>query len=231
MTRNEIISAALAHLKLLPSGQSPAPEDVEAIEGRLDTIAADLAARDRAYVNPDDIADEQFEQFVIVVAQKVAPLFEISTDFAALEAAENALEVIERQGRLVPAVTARDLSLDGAARGLLALSGVAQLRLDAHPMMELPCTLEGRALVCAPRAADAPRAAEELPAAARALVRMSGLGTGTHAGTEPTELRLSGTAQALERLRRAQPPGATPPPPEPGLELRDILNRLRALLG
>ncbi len=142
-----------------------------------------------------------------------------------------ALEVIERQGRLVPAVTARDLSLDGAARGLLALSGVAQLRLDAHPMMELPCTLEGRALVCAPRAADAPRAAEELPAAARALVRMSGLGTGTHAGTEPTELRLSGTAQALERLRRAQPPGATPPPPEPGLELRDILNRLRALLG
>lgn len=112
------------------------------------------------------------------------------------------LEVIERHGRLVPAVTARDLSLDGAARGVLALTGVAQLRLDAHPMMELPCTLEGRSLVCAPRAADAPRAAEELPAAGRALVRMGGIGSGATAATEPAELRLSGTAAALERLRR-----------------------------
>lgn len=141
------------------------------------------------------------------------------------------LEVVERQGRLLPAVTARELSLDGAARGVLALTGVAQLRLDGHPMMEMPCALEGRSLVCAPRSADAPRAAEELPGAGRALVRMAGIGTGTTAATEPAELRLAGTAAALERFRRLQPPGSAPPPPEGGLELRDILNRLRALFG
>ncbi|MFL1463705.1 hypothetical protein ACI6QG_15970 [Roseococcus sp. DSY-14] len=139
------------------------------------------------------------------------------------------LEVIARGGRLLPAVTARDLPLEGAARALLALAGVAQLRLDAHPMMELPCALEGRSLVCAPRPADAARAAEELPGAARALVRMSGLGAGTAPGAEPVELRLSGIAPALERFRRLQPPGAAPPPP--GLDLRELLERLRALLG
>ncbi|MCW8087180.1 hypothetical protein [Sabulicella glaciei] len=139
-----------------------------------------------------------------------------------------ALEVVERNGRLVPAVTARDLSLDGAARGLLALTGTAQLRFDTNPMMELPCGLEGRSLICAPRSADAPRAAEELAGAARALIRMGGMGSGATPGAEPAELRLANTAQALERFRRQQPPGSAPPAPEPGLDLRDILLRLRS---
>lgn len=139
-----------------------------------------------------------------------------------------ALEVQERGGRLVPVVTARDLSVDGAARGLLALTGVAQIRLDQEPMMELPCGLEGRSLVCAPRSADAARAAELLPKAERVLVRMAGLGTSTSQATEPTELRLSSTNAALERLRRLQPPGTTRSA-EPGLDLRDILMRLQRL--
>ena len=139
-----------------------------------------------------------------------------------------ALEVQDRGGRLVPVVSARDLSLDGAARGMLALTGVAQLRFDREPMIELPCGLEGRSLVCAPRSADAARAAELLPKAERALVRMAGLGTSTTQPTEPAELRLSNTAAALERLRRLQPPGTTPPT-EPGLDLRDILLRLQRL--
>jgi hypothetical protein len=139
-----------------------------------------------------------------------------------------ALEVQDRGGRLVPVVSARDLSLDGAARGMLALTGVAQLRFDREPMIEMPCGLEGRSLVCAPRSADAARAAELLPKAERALVRMAGLGTSTTQPTEPAELRLSNTAAALERLRRLQPPGTTPPT-EPGLDLRDILLRLQRL--
>ncbi|MFN3447215.1 MAG: hypothetical protein ACK44F_00830 [Roseococcus sp.] len=134
------------------------------------------------------------------------------------------LEILERHGQLLPAVTARELGLDGAARGLLALAGAAQLRLDRNAMMELPCALEGRSLVCAPRAADAPRAAAELPAAERALVRMTGLGTQAGAA-EPTELRLSDTRTAMERLRRLQPPGSAPPPPPPGLDLRELLGR------
>lgn len=96
MTRNDLISAVLGHLLLLPSGQSPAPENVEIIDGRLNTIAADLSARDIAYVDMDDIADEQAEQLVIVVAQRVAPLFEIPPDREALREAEGELQVIGR---------------------------------------------------------------------------------------------------------------------------------------
>ncbi|UPY36539.1 hypothetical protein [Sediminicoccus sp. KRV36] len=141
-----------------------------------------------------------------------------------------AFEILDRGGRLVPAVTARDLSLDSAARGLLAVAGVAQLRLGSNAMMEMPCSLEGRSLICAPRSADAPRAAQELPLAERALLRMSGLGSNSNAATAPAELRLSDTAAAMERLRRAQPAGSTPAPAESGLDLRDLLGRMQQLL-
>jgi hypothetical protein len=140
------------------------------------------------------------------------------------------LEIQDRGGKLVPVVTALDLSLDSASRAVLAVTGTAQLRFDRNAMMELPCGLEGRNLVCAPRRADADRAAQELPTAERALVRMAGLGSNTTATTEPTELRLSRTATALERLRAAQPPGTAAPPAEPGLNLRDILGRLQNLV-
>ncbi|MDB5412841.1 MAG: hypothetical protein JWR10_1176 [Rubritepida sp.] len=141
-----------------------------------------------------------------------------------------ALEVQDRAGKLVPVVTARDLSLDSASRALMAVTGTAQLRFDRNAMMELPCSLEGRSLVCAPRSADAARAATELLAAERVLVRMAGLGSNTNAATEPTELRLAGTTPALERLRRTQPPGAPTPPAEPGLDLRELLGRAQRLL-
>lgn len=140
------------------------------------------------------------------------------------------LEIQDRGGKLVPVVTARDLSLDSPSRALLSVTGTAQLRLDRNTMMELPCALEGRNLVCAPRRADAERAAQELPNAERALVRMSGLGSNTTATTEPAELRLAGTPAALARFRAVQPPGSATPPAEGGLDLRDILGRLQNLV-
>jgi hypothetical protein len=141
-----------------------------------------------------------------------------------------AFEILDRGGRMVPAVTARDLSLDSVSRGLLAVAGSAQLRLGTNAMMEMPCGLEGRNLICLPRSADAPRAAQELPAAERALVRMAGLGSNTNAGTQPTELRLADTAAAIERLRRQQPAGSVAAPPEPGLDLGGMLGRLQQLI-
>lgn len=140
------------------------------------------------------------------------------------------LEVQDRGGKLVPVVTARDLSLDSASRAVLAVTGTAQLRFDRNAMMELPCGLEGRNLVCAPRRADADRAAQELPGAERALIRMAGLGSNTTATTEPAELRLAGTPAALARFRTVQPPSAATTPAEPGLDLRDILGRLQNLV-
>ncbi len=139
-----------------------------------------------------------------------------------------ALEVIERGGRLVPAVTARDLSLEGASRGLLAFTGTAQIRFDQNAMAEMPCGLEGRSLVCAPRAAEAERVAGELATARRALVRIAGL-SGPQG--EPAELPLADTRAALERYRRLVPAGTVPPPAPGGLDLPELLGRLQRLLG
>lgn len=141
-----------------------------------------------------------------------------------------ALEVIDRGGRLVPVVTARDLSLEGVARGAFAVAGSAQLRFPPQLLVELPCNLEGRSLVCAPRPEDAERAERELAAASTALVRMSGL-LG-HGGTEPTELVLASTTEALARFRRAVPPGSAPPPEPPvGLDVWGVIQRLQRLFG
>ena len=139
------------------------------------------------------------------------------------------LEIQDRGGRLVPVVAARDLTLEGAGRGLLALTGTAQLRFPPNRYFEMPCTLEGRALVCAPRAEDAARAAEELAAAPTALVRMAGFGAG--GGTEPVELRLERTRDALARYRARVPEGSAPPPAASGLTLPELLGRVQRLFG
>jgi hypothetical protein len=134
-----------------------------------------------------------------------------------------ALEVIDRRGRLVPAVTARDLTLEGASRGLLALTGTAQLRFPPNKLFEMPCGLEGRSVICAPKAEDAARAEQELLAADRALVRVVG-GTGESSTAEPVELRLSGTKEALARFAREAPPEPNREPE--GIDGREMLQRL-----
>ncbi|WP_237182562.1 hypothetical protein [Roseomonas marmotae] len=137
-----------------------------------------------------------------------------------------ALEVVMRDGMLVPAVTARDLGLETAGRGLLAFTGTAQVRFPPNPMMEMPCRLEGRSVICAPRREDLPRAAQELSQASRALVRLTGLGAG---GTdaEPKALRLDRTAEALAAFRARVPPGAATQESEQGFDLRDVFLRLQ----
>jgi hypothetical protein len=139
-----------------------------------------------------------------------------------------ALEVVERGGRLVPAVTARNLTLESAARGLLALAGTAQLRFPPNRLFEMPCDLEGRSLVCAPRPEDLARAEAELPAADRVLVRMQGV-AGTNA--EPIELPLARTVEALDRLRREAPPGAIGSVEPPASDGREMLQRLFRMFG
>lgn len=139
-----------------------------------------------------------------------------------------ALEIIDREGKLVPAVTARDLTLEGASRGLLALAGAAQVRFPPQAMIEMPCSLEGRSLVCVPKAEDAARAEQELAGADRVLIRM--VGTGGSSTAEPTELPLSATRAAMSRFRAQVPPGSQPPEPS-AFEPRELLQRLRSLFG
>ncbi|MCS6892918.1 MAG: hypothetical protein RMK64_10145 [Rhodovarius sp.] len=138
-----------------------------------------------------------------------------------------ALEIQDRGGRLVPVVTARDLGLDGASRGLMALAGRVQIRFDRHPMFEMSCALEGRNLVCFPHPDLGERAERELAEASTVLIRLTGLGAGGGAQAEPIELPLSGTRQAMARLRELVPP--SPPRPAEGSELRELLGRLQRL--
>jgi hypothetical protein len=138
-----------------------------------------------------------------------------------------ALEVVDRGGRLVPVVTARELTLEGAARGLLALTGTAQLRFPPNRMIELPCSLDGRSLICAPRGEDAARAEQELLAADKALVRMAGLSGGSG---EPMELRLAGTREAVARFAHDAPSTAAPEP-APGVDAPELLQRLLRRFG
>jgi hypothetical protein len=141
------------------------------------------------------------------------------------------LEVQDRGGRLVPVVVARDLTLEGAQRGLLALTGTAQLRFPPNRLHEMPCTLEGRSLVCLPKPEDQARAAEELPAAGSALVRMVGFGSGSDRA-EPVELRLDRTRDALARYRARVPEGSVPAAAAPsGLSLPELMLRFQRLFG
>lgn len=142
-----------------------------------------------------------------------------------------ALEIIDRGGRLVPAVTARELTLDGASRGLLAITGTVQLRFPPNRLMEMPCGLEGRSLVCAPRGEEAARAEQELPQAERVLVRVVATGGGSSSTAEPIELPLAQTRQAMERFRRLVPPGTAAPPEAPALDPRELLQRFRQMFN
>ena len=140
-------------------------------------------------------------------------------------AAGLALEIQDRGGHLVPVVTARDLGLESASRGVMALTGRVQMRLGSNPAFEMACGLEGLSLICFPNPAEAERLARELPDAERLLVRVRQIGIGGAEAAEPTELRLEGTRDALAAYRRQVPPG----PPVPAAEGADLLTRMQRL--
>jgi hypothetical protein len=134
-----------------------------------------------------------------------------------------ALEVVLRDGRALPAVTARALTLADTSRGALAFAASAELRLDQNPALELPCSLEGRDAVCLP-AGDAARAEAALPGASRALVRLRTAARIAGGGGEVYALDLARTADAIAALKE-RGPGA-PPPPSPARSFLDELERL-----
>ena len=58
----------------------------------------------------------------------------------------------------------------------MALTATAQLRFDGAPMVELPCSLDGTSVFCAPGKTDAVTLADQLAKAKSVLVRFRAVG-------------------------------------------------------
>lgn len=120
------------------------------------------------------------------------------------------LEVLLRDGRAIPALVARDLTLDSGRLAVLGMLGSAQVRFGREPMLEFPCGLEGRSLVCAPRPDQAEAAASELLSATTMLARLP-QNPITGSGGDALAIDLADTRTAIQRFRTRMP---DPPPPE-----------------
>ncbi|MEJ0015518.1 MAG: hypothetical protein WDN25_02945 [Acetobacteraceae bacterium] len=142
-----------------------------------------------------------------------------------------ALEVQMRGDQLVPVVTVRDLSLGSALSGLLALTATAQIRFDGAPMVELPCSLDGASVLCAPGKADAATLADQLAKAKSVLVRFRAVGNlPLPVPDGPLALDLDRTQEALNRFRLAGPEVA-PVATSITQDIKDSAERLLRKLG
>lgn len=138
-----------------------------------------------------------------------------------------ALEIVLREDKALPAVTARRLSIADTKRAALALGASAELRVGAERMVEAPCGLEGRDAVCLPAGEAGDRAAAALAEANRILVRLRTTATVAGGGGEIYALDLEDTREAIAALREQaarQPPRESPPP------ARGLMEQLERLL-
>jgi len=142
-----------------------------------------------------------------------------------------ALEVKSMGDFLVPVVTVRELSLSTALTGLLTLTATAQVRFDGAPMAELPCSLDGASVICAPTKADAAMLVEQLAKAKTVLVRFRAVGNlPLPVPDGPLALDLDRTQEALARYRVAGPQAA-PAQSSLAQDLKDTAERLMRRLG
>ncbi len=134
-----------------------------------------------------------------------------------------ALEVVKRGERFVPVVAVRDISLQAALAGMLAVQ--VALRFDNGTPVPTRCGFDGTELVCAPEGTAAATVTEQLVTAHSITVQMQfGL-----PGAVPTEqsrsLDLQRTPDALARFHATAPAGETAPAIE-GLDWRGFLDRV-----
>jgi hypothetical protein len=123
-----------------------------------------------------------------------------------------AFEILQRFDQLIPAITSRDISLTTAWGGLLTLTATAQIRFDGNPLIELPCSLEGTAVICVPSKSDAVAAADQLVKAKSVLIRLRPFGNlPLPVLDDPVALDFDRTSEALTRYRVAGPALDAPP--------------------
>jgi hypothetical protein len=82
-TRAELVDEALTRLGALSAGQEPGAEDYAYVDGKVEPMLSDLAARDIAYASPSSIPDEAFDHLGAVLAYRAKDYFGVVGDEAA----------------------------------------------------------------------------------------------------------------------------------------------------
>jgi hypothetical protein len=140
-----------------------------------------------------------------------------------------ALEVQRRGGWLVPVVTLQGASTQALVGGLLALHPRVRLRFTPGTSVGLSCGLDEAAVICAP--VDPAAAAAALPPATSVRVDLLlRLPDGAALPPQGATLALSGTQDALAKLRAAGAAGEALPA-EPGLDWIGFLDKLMRTAG
>ena len=140
-----------------------------------------------------------------------------------------ALEVVSSAGQLVPQLAVRGLSLPGVMATAVSVATTVELRFDAGPTLELPCSADADAVVCTPTAPDA-SVARHLAQARTVTVQVHvGLPGNTQFPLSlPDQVRtleLQRTADALARFR------AVAPADDGGSDWRAVVDRLLRAIG
>ena len=137
-----------------------------------------------------------------------------------------ALEVLRRGDQFIPVIAMRGLSMQAALGGVLALKASASLRFDGAGPVDLPCGLDGVAIVCAPEVTQAASAAGQLVAARSVLVTLQlSLPDVVALPEQSRMLGLQHTPEALARFH-ATSPASEAVPAIPGLDWRGFLERV-----
>ena len=81
--RQDLIYRALRNLGALPQGQAPSAEEYQSVSDLLDSVIAELEARDVIYIaDIDHLEDEFFLPLGHILAWKAAPEFGSASDQA-----------------------------------------------------------------------------------------------------------------------------------------------------
>ena len=97
-TREELVNEALTILGANPAGQEPSAEDYAHVDGKVEPVLDDLAARGVTVSSPSDIADEAFTHLASVLAYHSRGYFGVVGGES--EALQSAMLLAERQLRM-----------------------------------------------------------------------------------------------------------------------------------
>jgi len=96
-TKQELMTEVLQNVGSLAAGQAPSAEDADLVNGRIDTVLANLNGRGILGLGDTNSFDNAvFDLLAIIVAQWVGPAFGAPRDMTVILNAEYDLKVIGR---------------------------------------------------------------------------------------------------------------------------------------